>query len=168
MPSRLIAGAVLLLVSLSTGCARTGDGEARGDQSGCDSPAVAQLGIPFRGARAAFFDTTGGDVFVGVSDLGDTVLGRVTLTGVDIGLGDKGPEIDPTSARVVDPVASVIVHLDRLSKVSLPAGRYWLVSSNGGRISVRTCPGVELSGVAPATAEPGASFTSKAPTSKAP
>lgn len=122
---------------------------------------VTALGIPFRGVGTAFFRTSGGELEIAVSELGDNVFGDVTQTGVDIGPGEQAPEVDSASNRVSGAVRSVTVHEGRPTPVSLPAGSYWLVSSNGGRIELHTSPGVTISEVRPAGGDPGAVFSSQ-------
>lgn len=149
---------VLLLLTLGSGC--NPDEQANSDEPACEKPAETDLGWPFRGARTAFFETSGGDIFVAVHELTDGVLGKVRQTAVDIGPGGAAPKIDPASSLTPGSEARSTVHLERLSKVSLAAGRYWLVSSNGGRITLHTCPDVEITHVRSATEDPGGSFTS--------
>ena len=161
--TRLVLGACLAMLPALGGCSDPrGSGGQEDDPRGasCPTPVVTDLGIPFRGARTAFFRTSGGEVWIGVSELGDSLFGKVTQTGVDIGPGPHPPEVDRVSNRVSGAVRSVTVHDDRLTLVDLPAGSYWLVSSNGGRIELRTCPGVTISEVSPADGEPGVAFSS--------
>ena len=159
MPARLtLVACVLLLPLVGGGCAQSGAVDG-GERPACDEPSVTPLGVPFRGVRAAFFHTSGGEIRIGVSELADSVLGDVTLTGVDIGPGESAPEVDRDSNRVRGARESVTVHLDRLTAVSLPAGSYWLVSSNGGRIELQACPDVTISDVRPADGDPGAAFS---------
>ena len=164
MPARLILAAALLLTGAVGGCSDSGGSgeEAKDvDSSACPDPTVTRLGVPFRGVSAAFFHTSGGEVRIGVSELSDTVLGDMTQTGVDIGPGESTPEIDRDSNHVLNASESVTVHLDRLAAVSLPAGSYWLVSSNGGRIALHTCPDVTISDVRPADGDPGSAFSTQ-------
>ena len=161
--TRLVLGACLALLPALGGCSDPRDpGGQTGDRQGasCPAPVVTDLGIPFRGARTAFFRTSGGELRIGVSGLGDSLFGAVTQTGVDIGPGRHAPEVDRASNRVRGAIRSVTVHEDRPTSVDLPAGSYWLVSSNGGRIELRTCPGVTVSEVGPADGDPGAAFSS--------
>jgi hypothetical protein len=149
---------VLMLLTLGSGC--NPDEEANSDEPPCEMPTETDLGWPFRSARTAFFETSGGDVFVAVNELTDGVLGKVRQTAVDIGPGGAAPKIDPASSLTPGTEARSTVHLERLSKVSLAAGSYWLVSSDGGRITLHTCPDVEITHVRPATGDRGGSFTS--------
>lgn len=159
MPARLILAAALLLTPVAGGCSDSEKEAKDVDSSACPDPTVTPLGVPFRGVRAAFFHTSGGEIRIGVSELADTVLGDVTQTGVDIGPGESAPEVDRDSNRVRGARESVTVHLDRLTAVSLPAGSYWLVSSNGGRIELHACPDVTISDVRPADGDPGSAFS---------
>ena len=153
MITRLALGACLALLPALGGCSdskRSGGPEDDEHGASCATPVVTDLGSPFRGMRTAFFRTSGGELRIGVSGLGDSLFGKVTQTGVDIGPGQQAPEVDRVSNRVRGAVRSVTVHDDRLTPVDLTAGSYWLVSSNGGRIELRTCPGVTISEVSPA------------------
>lgn len=145
MPSRLIVSLGVTGLLLVAGCAGPGGEEEAGDVPPCDAPALTELGVPFRGVSTAFFQTGGGDLYVGVTDLGENLLGEQRQTGVDIGEGTVAPRtVDDGSNRVLGATESVTVRLDQLTRVALPQGSYWLVSSNGGRVSLRTCPGVEV------------------------
>ena len=131
------------------------------DESGCTGATVTELSVPF-GTSAAYFRTSGGQVRIGVSDLGENLFGTVTQTRVDLGSAPR-PRVDPASNRVLNATTTVPVHRDRTTEVSLPAGEHWLLSSNGGQIVLHTCPDVRISDVRPATGSPGAAFGSGSP-----
>ena len=126
----------------------------------CESPAVADLGVPFRGAGFARFTTSGGAIYVGVKELATgTVLGDVTLTRVEIGLADRLPATGrPTDQASSGPATTADVRLDKLTKVTLDAGSYWLWSSNGGRITLHTCEPITVDDVRVAHTDPGSGF----------
>lgn len=158
--TRPVLGACLALLPLLAACATDPGGSPRSssaDEPGCAGATVTELSVPF-GTRAAYFRTSGGQVRIGVSDLGENLFGTVTQTRVD--LGSARPRVDPASNRVLNATTSATVHLNRTTVVSLPAGEYWLLSSNGGRIVLHTCPGVRISDVRPATGSPGDAFSS--------
>lgn len=159
--TRLWLGACLAMLPLLAACANDPGASPRshsGDESACADATVTELGVPF-GTRVAYFRTSGGQLRIGVSELGEDLFGVVTQTGVDLGSSPR-PRVDPASNRVLNATTSVTVHVDRTTEVSLPAGEYWLTSSNGGRIELRTCPGVTISEVSPADGDPGAAFRS--------
>ena len=162
--TRLVLGACLASFPLLAACTTDPGASPRshsGDEPACADATGTELGVPF-GTRVAYFRTSGGQLRIGVSDLGENLFGVVTLTRVDLGSAPR-PRVDPASNRVLNATTSVTVHLDRTTDVSLPAGEYWLASSNGGRIVLHTCPDVRISDVRTATGEPGAAFGSGSP-----
>ncbi len=160
--TRLVLGASLVLLPLLAACATDPGAGPRSsspaDEPGCTGETVTELSVPF-GTRAAYFRTSGGQVRIGVSALGENLFGTVTQTRVDLGSA-RWPRVDPASNRVLNATTTVTVHLDRTPEVSLPAGDYWLLSSNGGQIVLHTCPDVRISDVRPATGSPGDAFSS--------
>lgn len=126
----------------------------------CDEPQVHELGVPF-GDRAAFFRTTGGEVRLSVSDLAeDTALGDVRSTAIAVGPGEAGPTIDPGSPGVVPgSVVRRTVRPDEPMTAELTEGTSWVVSSNGGSVTLSACADVEITDVRPATPQDGDAFT---------
>ena len=125
----------------------------------CDEPRVHELGVPF-GDRAAFFRTAGGEVRLSVSELAeDTALGDVRSTAIAVGPGDVGPTIDPGSPGVVPgSVVRETVRPDEPMTAELTEGSYWVVSSNGGVVTLSACAEVEITDVRPATPGKGDAF----------
>jgi hypothetical protein len=161
MLTRRIAAALVAATLVTGGCGVLGDDNEPEEavRPTCESPTVTDLGIPF-GGRASYFTHSGGEVFIEVTHLPqDTVLGDITRTRIDLGPGDQPPRPDPQgSSRMENTAHTVSVELGRLSRITLPEGTYWLVSSNGGRIRLHTCDDVRVGDVRPASAEPGAAF----------
>ena len=125
----------------------------------CDEPQVHELGVPL-GDRAAFFRTTGGEVRFAVSELAeDTALGDVRSTAIAVGPGDAGPTIDPGSPGVVPgSLVRETVRPEEPMTTELTDGSYWVVSSNGGVVTLSACADVEITDVRPATPRNGDAF----------
>jgi hypothetical protein len=151
-PTLLLLGGVALM--------SCGSGGGEVPAVACDEPRVHELGVPV-GDRAAFFRTTAGELRFSVADLAkDTALGDVRSTAIAVGPGDAGPTIDPQSPGVVPgSVVRETVRPDEPMTTELTEGDYWVVSSNGGSVTLSVCADVEITDVRPATAQNGDAFT---------
>jgi hypothetical protein len=166
---RLLLGAVLL-----SGCAAPGGaGPSAAPTAPPDDPTdgvlvevgepcpdgdgtALDLGDPYRGQEAAEFDTDGGRVWVTArafpsGGMFDPDVGR---TRISVGPASTAPVYDEQAGRVLGPEAEVDVVEATWSALDLPAGRWWLWSSTGGDVRVRSCTDGGVADAVPARAAP--------------
>jgi hypothetical protein len=151
------------LVGALAGCGPGQASDVDAADQACDHSTATELGIPYSG-RVAWFTTSGGPLWVDVSDLPqDTALGDITRTRADIGPAQTPPTFDPAgSSQVGGTTHQASVKQGTPEPLDLPAGSWWLVSSNGGRVRLLACPDTSVTDVQPATAAPGDAFTNPA------
>lgn len=132
----------LLLTWPLTGCG----GEPKRplpQHAACDGPVRAELGPVDHTPRPTTFTTSGGDLYFGMKGDSGGVFGPITQSLFSFGPTDLPPRFDtsntPTNARF-----SITVERDGLTKVSLPAGDYWVTSSNSTLAWAETCSPVTL------------------------
>jgi hypothetical protein len=96
--------------------------------------------MPWDQDRRAEFTTIGGTLFVtayGFSH-GGILDPEVAGTAIYFGLADQPPTWD----RQTNPSnlqAEIFVVEDDFTKVDLPAGRYWVLTSNGANVAIVSC-----------------------------
>ena len=162
-PRRVGSGllAVLALLSLA-GCGdrgRTDDrasaspGATNGDRTELAEPcpgagATVELGSPYRGEQFAEFDAQGGTVYVTVRryQKGGVFDPEVASSRIYIGPIDQPPTADQQSGRVSNVLVETSVVEGTWSAVDLPVGRFWLWTSNGTGVEVRSCEQDGVSG----------------------
>lgn len=60
-------------------------------------------------------------------------------TGVELGWASQPPSYDPQSSETANILVGVSAQEGLWTPVELEAGDYWLWSSNGGHVTIRTC-----------------------------
>ena len=135
---------LVLLAVLASGC---GGPVTESPPLECDLPASHDLGSPGVIAPARF-TMTAGRVRVDYSHLStDSLFGELYERGqVYIDDGGTTPSPDPDHPGSVLAAHSLVVSIDESVTVDLPAGSYWLVTSQG-QITLASCPDVIVSDV---------------------
>jgi hypothetical protein len=130
------------IAGAAPGCAWTQHSRSSaGHRPPCAHPAKHELGF-VRSTDGPWpsFHSAGGDVYVGVRGLGeDTLFGKVRQTRASLVDLTQEPQFRPDSSAVLNATVNADVHEHRLTKVQLPAGQYWVVSSNYGNLWLETC-----------------------------
>lgn len=131
-------GVLLLLVSVFGGACNS-TSQTRAPHPACTSPArhelvsVGEYGWPW------MFSTSGGDLYFGVKGFGDGIF-NTDVTSFFFGPSSSPPIVPEGTMSPTNYTESADVDLGRLTKVSLPPGRYWVISSNGGVGWIESCP----------------------------
>ncbi|MFP5377185.1 MAG: hypothetical protein ACLGIO_10470 [Acidimicrobiia bacterium] len=106
----------------------------------CASPAVvADLGRPGEGGPPAEFTSSGGDIHVSAQFQDSGSFDYPGSTRVSVGPVDRPPAVDRQRGLVANVVEQVTVHEGEAALLRLPAGRYWLLSSNTIPVTLRSC-----------------------------
>jgi len=150
-----VAGAATL--ALLTGCTpagRPGATPAPSPSAPCGGAAAssARLGTPYPDREPAQFTTTGGQLFITAhwySHDGVLDFGRRGATVFYIGPADTPPSYDPDRKLVTPQTARLEVHEGEYGTVDLPAGHYWLLTSNGGDVEIVNCAAGGVTGQPP-------------------
>lgn len=99
------------------------------------------LGMPFRGSQVAFFNTDGSDLYLTAHDFpkGGVFDPKVGSTLVNIGESTKLPVYDEQRSTVSNTLIELEITESQYTQHRLPAGRYWLWTSNFADIKVASC-----------------------------
>jgi hypothetical protein len=146
----LLAGAAALSLVGCTPGGRTGHAVPSPIPPCGSGPAVTvALGDPYRGTRPpAHFQTSGGPLYLtahGFNHGGVFDPDRAS-TAFSIGPADTPPSYDTQRGTVTPLAAGLSVKEGSYGRIELPAGRYWLWSSNGGGVEIVSCTPGALTG----------------------
>jgi hypothetical protein len=135
---------LVLLAVLASGCSGP---VTESPPLECDFPVSHDLGSPGVIAPARF-TMTAGRVRVDYSHQStESLFGEIYEKGrVYIDDGGTTPSPDPDHPGHVLAAHRLVVSIDESVTVDLPAGSYWLVTSQG-QITLASCPDVTVSGV---------------------
>lgn len=156
---------VLALGLLAAGCGGTVDGSppktavtpdaapsspAFKDQDGCPSPGPAvDMGSAFLDGEPTYATLTAGRYLVRASGFqhGAALDPKVGRTRVVWGPATTVPTYAAGPGTVVNEAGSVRVAEDAPTVATLPAGRVWLLNSNGVQITLQGCAGATITQV---------------------
>lgn len=147
MPSKRLAMVVTTLAAFS-GCSRDSQVSIattplRPSASvGCPISQVQNLGRPFRGSKTvAKFTTDGNPLVISAADFEKSgwVTSGKRSTEVDIGPDTSPPTYDELTGIVTGATSRVSVEEGALVHVQLPAGRYWIWSTNSAALQLHSC-----------------------------
>jgi hypothetical protein len=99
------------------------------------------LGSPYLSQPVAYFTTDGSDVYISARHFehGGIFDPETGTTGIWIGDSATPPIYDEHTSQVSNTKLELSVQEGKHKKAQLPAGRYWLWSSNGGDIVAASC-----------------------------
>lgn len=140
--------AALTMLALS-GCGPEVDHSVPPERPDCPERTTVDLGHPtVVGASVAEFATEGGEVHLEATGVDQGGWFDASVTTVYVGEATRPAEFDGRG-HLAGPFAAEVRVVDReFATVTLPAGRYWVTSSDGGDLKVTSCqPG----GVTPAS-----------------
>ena len=136
-------------LALFSGCSRDSQGSIEtstllrpGASAECPIPQVQNLGRPFRGSKTvAKFTTDGNPLVISASDFEKSgwVTSGKRRTEVDIGPDTSPPSYDELTGIVTGATSHVSVEEGALVQVQLPAGRYWIWSTNSAALQLHSC-----------------------------
>jgi len=136
----LLAGTVL------TGCGSPAESGHLPATVAPSAPACAetgnvQLGRSGLGLPAAWFHTTGGRLQVTATAIvPDAQLNpKTAVTEVSIGTDGAGPQPGPQAGSVANARWQLPAQENLPAALELPAGKYWLTTSNGAEVRLALC-----------------------------
>ena len=156
MPSLIWLGVLAGAALLVSGCTEQGPTRptsttvAPADQ--CPSMAErVELGRPGQSGPPAEFTTSGANLYVSARGFlhGGPLDPRISITMVSVGPADKPPTWDQQRNLITNLQEQVEVREGQLSLLRLPAGRYWLWTSNTVSITLESCQAGNISAVRP-------------------
>lgn len=138
---RLVLAGAVMLSSLTGAC---GTDDEAAPRPPCESPTKYDLGVVLAKGTDTMFSTGGGDLYLGIDGLGGNGAFAATKSEIFVGKADDPPVTREGGKEPLNASASKVVELGRLSMLHLQRGRYWVVSSNYGRVWIEACPPVTV------------------------
>lgn len=106
----------------------------------CASMAVvADLGRPGEGGPPAEFTSSGADIYVTAEFQDSGFFNYAGSTRISVGPADRPPMVDRQRGIVTNVVEEITVEEGKEGLLRLPAGRYWVLSSNTVPVTIQSC-----------------------------
>lgn len=114
-----------------------------GTPSACAStgPPIS-LGFPALEGAIALFTSDGSELLFAADGFrhGGLLEPKVGSASVYVGNPDRMPVDLPASGSLTNMTHQFVITEGQVTSQTLPAGRYWLLTSKGVRVTVRSCP----------------------------
>ncbi|MGI8536261.1 MAG: hypothetical protein ACR2K2_07105 [Mycobacteriales bacterium] len=148
---RLRSVAAALTVCTASACGGAGSPSAASPSTSttaastlpCADATEVELGSPYTYASRgpAYFSTSGGTVYLVARrfEQGGFLDVPHPRTLFSVGPGSTPPVVDPQAATVAGVRSEVQAGADEWVPVDLPAGQWWVLSSNGGDVRAASC-----------------------------